>query len=218
MKGRCFFMKLHNQIINNIKKYKKIEISILIALVLTCAISFTSFAAHCEEIEDSVLRIHVLANSDEDYDQELKLKVRDAMLYEGKDIFNGATDVKQAQKKIEMNQDRLLKTARRVIKEEGYDYDVKIDIGQEYFSTRTYDNITLPAGQYNAVRIIIGKGEGHNWWCVMFPPLCVPGACEQSEIDAVLDDGESKVVKSNPEIDARFKIVEVFEKLSDMLK
>lgn len=210
-------MKLHN-IKTSLKKLKNIEIALIIGAVLTFAISISSFGASCKQIENSVLRMHVLANSEEDYDQELKLKVRDAILYEGKDIFEGSNNVKVAQNKIQMNKDRLLKTARQVVSQEGYDYDVKIEIGREYFNTRTYDNITLPAGHYNAVRVIIGSGEGHNWWCVMFPPLCVPGACEESEIDAVLKDGESKVVRGNPEIDVRFKIVEIFEKLSDIFK
>lgn len=209
-------MKLH--IKSNIKKYKNIEIAVLMAFALTMVISVTGFDAKCKQIEGSVLRMHVIANSDDECDQQLKLKVRDAILYEGKDIFNGSTDAKEAQKKIEMNKDRLLKTAQKVIKEEGYDYDVKVEIGQEYFSTRSYDNITMPAGQYNAVRVIIGEGKGHNWWCVMFPPLCVPGACKDSEIDAILDDGESEVVRGDPEIDARFKIVEFFEGLSDKTK
>jgi len=201
-----------------IKNFKKIEISLLMAIVLTAAISISGFVASCEGIEHSVLRMHVIANSDEKYDQELKLKVRDAVLEEGKDVFNGATDVKEAQEKIEASQDKLLKVAKKVIAEEGYDYNVRIEIGEEYFGTRSYDEITLPAGQYQAVRIIIGEGAGKNWWCVMFPPLCLPGASERTEIDAVLTQGESNVVKSNPKIDARFKVVEIYEKVMDTVK
>ncbi len=199
-------------------KLKRIEISLLMAFVLTAAISMTSFAANCNGIEHSVLRMHVIANSDSKEDQELKLKVRDAVLKEGSDVFGGSSNVTDAEEKIAKSQDKLLKVAKEVVKEEGYDYNVKIEIGQEYFNTRTYDNITLPAGQYRAVRIIIGDGAGKNWWCVMFPPLCLPGATEESEIDAVLTDGESKVVKSDPEIDARFKIVEIYEKFLDLIK
>lgn len=201
-----------------IKDLKKIEISIIMAMVLTAMISVTGFAASCEGIKHSVLRMHVIANSDEDYDQELKLKVRDAVLEQGKEVFDGASDVGEAQQKIENAQDELLEVAKTVIAQEGYDYDVKIELGQEYFGTRSYDEITLPAGQYQAVRIIIGQGAGKNWWCVMFPPLCLPGASEQEEIDAVLTDGESSVVKGDPEIDARFKIVEIYEKFMDTIK
>ena len=201
-----------------LNKFKKIEISLIMAMVLTAAISISGFAASCNGIEHSVLRMHVIANSDKDYDQELKLKVRDAVLKEGSDVFGGASDVKNAEMKIVESQDRLLEVAKNVIKDEGYDYKVRIEIGQEYFNTRTYDTITLPAGQYRAVRIIIGEGAGKNWWCVMFPPLCLPGATEESEIDAVLTDGESKLVKSDPKVDARFKIVEVFEKILDFIK
>ena len=202
----------------NIKNFKKIEISIIMAMVLTLAISITGFAASCEGVKHSVLRMHIIANSDEDYDQELKLKVRDAVLKQGGDAFDGASDVAQAQQKIENAQDELLKVAQEVIAQEGYDYDVKIELGQEYFGTRTYDNITLPAGQYQAVRVIIGEGAGKNWWCVMFPPLCLPGATQQEEIDAVLTQGESNLVKGDPEIDARFKIVEIYEKFMDTIK
>jgi stage II sporulation protein R len=199
-------------------KLKKIEVAILMALVLTAMIQITGFAAGCEGIKENVLRLHVIANSDSGEDQALKLKVRDAILEQGKEIFDGAKDVSEAQAKIEYSKADLKTAAQEVIRQEGYDYDVEIDIGKEYFDTRVYDEITLPAGEYRAVRIIIGDGNGKNWWCVMFPPLCLPGASQTQELDAVLDDGGIQVVKSDPQVDARFKIVEIFEKFTKMFK
>lgn len=156
-------------------KYFKIEISVLLALILSCAVNASAFSRDCGEIRDKMLRMHVIANSDEDFDQELKLKVRDAVLAEGKDIFDGSVTADEAKTKILPETDRLRLAALKVIHSEGYDYDVTVDVTEEYFNTRTYDNaVTLPAGYYTAVKVVIGEGKGHNWWCVMFPPMCLP--------------------------------------------
>lgn len=179
---------------------------------MTFFLGITNFAAKTEDISDNVLRLHILANSDSEEDQALKLKVRDAILKSGESIFSGVENAKEAERKILAGSDELLKVAETVIKEEGYDYDVSFEITDDSFPTRTYGDITLPSGEYRAVRLVIGEGKGKNWWCIMFPALCLPGASETS-LDAVLSEDEIELVESDPEIDVRFKIAEVFENL-----
>lgn len=179
----------------------------------TIIMSTLGFARTCTEIRSDVIRLHILANSDKTYDQELKLKVRDAVLKEGADIFSGNITKAEALKSISKQRNRLKKIAEKTIKENGYNYNVTIKLENEYFETRSYGEVTMPAGKYMAVRIIIGKGEGKNWWCVMFPPLCLPAAKGDTYVDTYFDKTEVKVVKAQPEYEPRFKIVEWCEKL-----
>lgn len=200
-------------------KIRRIELSVLFGLIITVILSTVSFARDCSEIRNSVLRMHVIANSDSDADQELKLKVRDAVLQAGKEYFDGSITASQAEEKLIPVKEKLEQAARQTIEENGFDYSVRVTICKEYFGTRTYDNdITLPAGQYEAVKVIIGEGKGHNWWCVMFPPMCLPAAESDAEIDSVLSDSELSVVKSNPKFEPRFKIIELFEKFAENVK
>ena len=152
---------------------KKIKISITVGIVVAILFSICSFAKTSEEIRSDVLRLHVIANSDTSVDQNLKLRLRDYILQEGKDIFNGSVNVENAVEKIEPVLPELEKSATAFVNRAGFDYDVKISLSNEYFTTRTYETVTLPAGKYLALRVVIGSGEGHNWWCVMFPPLCI---------------------------------------------
>ncbi len=197
---------------------RSLEISVLCAFVICAAFSMTAFVRSCEVINESVLRMHVIANSDSEEDQALKLKVRDAVLQAGADIFDGSVTAEEAERKITPRIDELTRVARETIAAEGFDYEVKVTVTLEYFNTRTYeDRITLPAGMYHAVKVVIGAGEGHNWWCVMFPPLCLPAAENRAEINAVLSGDEVKVVESSPEYEPRFKILEWFGQLKEKL-
>lgn len=196
------------------KTILRIEASILVALFICCALNITAFSKQCDSIRDKMLRMHVIANSDSEADQALKLKVRDAVLKEGKEIFNGSVTAKQAEEKILPHTEQLRQTALDVIKNEGYNYDVQITVQKEYFSTRTYDNyVTLPAGYYTAVKVIIGEGAGQNWWCVMFPPMCLPAADAECEISDVLTEEETEIVTGTEKYQFKFKIVEFFENL-----
>lgn len=197
----------------------KIEASLLAALLICFVLNISSFSEECRNIRSKMLRMHVIANSDSDIDQELKLKVRDAVLAEGKEIFDGSVTADDAKSKILPETERLRKAALSVIENEGFSYDVKITVGNEYFNTRTYDNsITLPAGYYTAVKVIIGEGKGHNWWCVMFPPMCLPAASKECEISDVLQKDEVKIVEGGSKYKFKFKIVEIYEKISEKLK
>lgn len=199
-------MKTKNKILT-------VELAVLTAFIITCVVSTMSFASACEDIRSSVLRMHVVANSDSEEDQCLKLKVRDAVLEAGKEYFDNSESAAQAEEKLIPVKDELEKVAQKVVEENGYDYDVKVNIGNAYFPTKTYDGeVTLPAGEYEAVNVIIGSGQGHNWWCVMFPPMCLPAAESDTELDEVLSEREYEIVKSNPKFEPRFKIVEWYEK------
>lgn len=196
---------------------KKIKISVTVGIVVAILFSICSFAKTSEEIRSDVLRLHVIANSDTSVDQNLKLRLRDYILQEGKDIFNGSVNVENAVEKIEPVLPELEKSAKAFVNQAGFDYDVKISLSNEYFTTRTYETVTLPAGKYLALRVVIGSGEGHNWWCVMFPPMCVPAADKKDEIENVFSEKEIKLVESKPKYEPRFKFVEIYEQLKEII-
>lgn len=207
------------QIFQKKENRRKLELSLFCGLVIAVLFSVTSFGASCGEIRQNVLRMHVIANSDSEADQTLKLQVRDAVLAEGKELFDGSLTAEQAENILDSDKERLRAAAESVIRENGYDYNVTVEIGKDFFTTRTYDGrVTLPAGEYEAVRVIIGEGKGQNWWCVMFPPLCLPAAEAEADIGDVLSDREERLVESDPKYEARFKIIEIFEKIAEKAK
>lgn len=196
------------------KTLLRIEISLLIALIICGVLNINAFSQQCDNIREKMLRMHVIANSDSEEDQNLKLKVRDAVLTAGKEVFDGSITSIDAKAKIEPHIEYLENVALNTIQNEGFDYDVNITIDNEYFNTRTYDNkVTLPAGNYNAIKVIIGEGKGQNWWCVMFPPMCLPSAVAECEISDVLTDDETEIVTETQKYKFRFKIVEFFEEI-----
>lgn len=197
------------------KPIKKIEIILTLALVLAAAVSVWDFARDCKAVRQDVLRLHVVADSDSETDQRLKLMVRDAVLKEGKELFNGSVTAQSAEEKITPQIENLEAVAEKTLKENGCDADVKITVAREYFNTRCYDNFTMPAGVYNAVRVNIGSAGGHNWWCVMFPPLCLPAASVQAE--AFFTEDEMSVIGASPKYEPRFKIIEVYERIKNRL-
>ena len=196
-------------------KLKAIDIAVFMTLII-CIIATISFENDCKGIREEVLRLHVIANSDEDYDQELKLKVRDALLQSGESIFSGSEDIISAESKIANKQDILRYTAEETIYNLGFDYDVKIELARSYFPTKTYGELTLPAGYYKAVRVIIGQGKGKNWWCIMFPPLCLPAATNSENIISdFLSEEEMQIVTSDPKYEVRFWLVEKYYELKN---
>ena len=198
-------------------KLKAIDITVFLALIF-CIIATVSFENDCKGIRNEVLRLHVIANSDEDYDQELKLKVRDALLVSGEKIFSGSEDILSAESKISDKKDVLHYTAEETIENLGFDYDVKIEVARSYFPTRIYGELTLPAGYYKAVRVIIGEGKGKNWWCIMFPPLCLPAATDNKKvIGNFLTEKEMEIVTSDPKLEVRFWLVEKYYELKNKL-
>ena len=156
---------------------RSIESIVLIALIFTM---ITSGARNIyrtgERIRSNTLRLHIIANSDEDYDQALKLKVRDRVISETGKLFAEVEGKSEAKALAIYSVNDIKATAEKVVAEEGYNYPISVEITETWFETRSYDGFTLPAGNYDAVQIVIGAGEGHNWWCVLYPQLCIPGA------------------------------------------
>ncbi len=196
-------------------KLKAIEISALIALIFT-VVSTLSFESSCEGIREKILRLHVIASSDSVTDQSLKYAVRDSLLRDGESIFRGSDTVIQAEEKIEASLDFLKESAESTLKNLGCDYPVSVILGRSYFPTRQYEDITLPAGYYNAVKVIIGEGKGKNWWCVMFPPMCLPAASENSpELSNLLSEREEDIVSGGKKYEIKFWFVEKYYELKE---
>ena len=124
------------------------------------------------DIKKEVIRFHVIANSDSPEDQELKLKVRDEILSEVGEKFGDSSSIEESRSIIEKNMKGIKHIAEEEIKRQGKDYGVRVILGKDTFPTKSYGKLTLPAGEYEALKVIIGEGRGKNWWCVMFPPLC----------------------------------------------
>lgn len=185
---------------------------------LICAIlcSFIPFEAGCEEVKNSVLRLHVLANSDSEADQALKLRVRDSVLAAGEEVFGQAGSLAEAEARARENIWVLYAAAERALREAGSDYPVSVKLTRTGFNTREYGEITLPAGEYDAVQVVIGEGKGKNWWCVMFPPLCVPAAETENLSDAV-SEGSAEITSHSERYVMKFKIVELYETLKQKL-
>lgn len=166
---------------------------LILTVVISAVVFFTllQFFPTQEEfkIYDSTVRLHVLANSDSDEDQALKLLVRDALLNTIIDFE--APNKEEALKSVEENKENLEKIAKTVILNNGKSYEVKIEIGKEMYPTKHYEDFSLPAGEYTSVRVIIGEGQGQNWWCVLYPPLCTNASLKYDE-EACVQAGLSK--------------------------
>lgn len=195
------------------KLNKGIKIFVPLFVIISMVLSYTvPFIEASESISDEVFRLHILANSNSEADQQLKLKVRDEILIAGEELFKGCTSVEEAIKVCSENLDFFEQAAQKCIAENGAAYTVKATVDKEYFNTREYEKITLPSGIYNALKIEIGEAKGKNWWCVMFPAICLPSVSED-EINEVLSEEEIKLINSNNKYEIRFKIVEIYEKI-----
>lgn len=220
----------------------------MMSILLTLTVVITMFSAYksnsikaadvsdvsIEDISNKLIRFHVIANSDNENDQALKLQIRDRVLQYISPKLNNSKSIEESRQILNIENENILNIAKEVINENGYSYDVESTISKEYFPVKTYGNITLPQGKYEAYRIIIGSGEGQNWWCVMFPPLCFVDvtkgsiAYEETEkqMKEVLNEKEynkvNNLVNGNQGVDLidnsndnnvviKSKVVEIFE-------
>lgn len=186
---------------------------LLLAMLIT---PLAGFGQRCAQVRQEVLRLHILANSDSEADQALKLRVRDAVLEETGGLFAAAGTLEEAQTAALENLPAIEAAARRALAEAGSDAPVKAELTRMYFNTREYgEDTTLPAGEYQALRLSIGEARGRNWWCVMFPPLCVPAAeatVEGQESKAAEEDIEA--LNQEPHYRLSFAVVEWLEELA----
>ena len=198
-------------------KLKFFEIALLIGL----AVFLTSGALALrtqDELADKVVRLHVLANSDSEEDQALKLRVRDAVLEQATAILEQSADRREAESRLRGQLLELERIAAKEIAAEGYDYPVTVNLENTDFPTKEYDGFTLPAGEYLALRVIIGEGKGQNWWCVVFPPLCTAASADvpASALAAGFSEGEvSLITEENQGYVLKFKAVEWWETLKE---
>lgn len=192
---------------------KTYKIFLPLFMILTLVSSLIQpIIATSEDISNKVLRLHILANSNSTEDQDLKLRVKNYFLENTADLFVGET----LDENIEIareNVDRIEELCNKCIKENGYNYSAKVIVDKEYFDTRVYDDFTLPAGIYNSIKIEIGQGSGHNWWCIVFPSVCL-SACSESMSDYLTDE-EMELI--NDGYTPKFKIVEIYEKIKNKL-
>ncbi len=191
------------------KRWSKAVVgSVAVCLLL----QMCAFAGNSEGIRERVVRLHVLAHSDSEDEQALKLKVRDAVAQEAAVLVGNETQREAMLACLRDNLPRLRETAQRCVDEAGYAHTVKAELTAMYFTTREYDSGTYPAGVYDALRITIGDGAGRNWWCVLYPPLCVAASTRAVTAEQVLTDGQLAVVNT-PKYAVRFKLVEWWERL-----
>mgnify|MGYP001127431979 CR=1 FL=1 len=192
-----------------------------LAILLAAVMALSFLPIHGEtEIYDTVVRLHVLANSDSEEDQALKLKVRDAVLEQATETLRGADSQAEASRRLTDILPELEETARVVITANGYDYGVRAELAETSFPTKEYDGFALPAGEYLALRVLIGEAAGQNWWCVVYPPLCMTAAAnvretgiacgmEREDLNLMQEEGEEYQVK--------FRCVELWEQLRQWL-
>lgn len=195
-------------------KMIKIEIACLVAFIICVFMSSYNLDRECEGIRQGILRLHVVAASDSEKDQQVKLQLRDELLLKGKEIFSDSTTKQEAEEKLEKGMSLMQKEADTFLKKIGYSHKAEVSLGKSYFPTRKYENFTLPAGYYDALKVVIGEGKGQNWWCVMFPALCLPAAQrDENAFDGVLTEKQQKIV-SGERYEVRLWIVEKWQELS----
>ena len=196
---------------------KRFYVAIVILLIVMMAMSFLPVHGE-QEVYDTVVRLHVLANSDREEDQALKMEVRDTVLEAAAPYLEGCTTQEEAIQSLTLHLSDLEAVAAVTVTAEGYDYPVTVLLGEEDYPTRTYESCAFPAGTYVSLRVCIGDAEGQNWWCCLFPPLCLSAATAKSENeDAFIQVGLTKdqygiiTETEKTKYKVRFKILEVIE-------
>ena len=171
------------------KKYTGViaAVALIISVLISNAAGFVRDGRELDKLRGEVLRLHIIANSDSDEDQRLKLCVRDEILRHSSELFGEVDGRCEAEQAAGQELPEIKRIAEQTLRREGCCAEVSAEITDMEFDERTYGDITMPAGEYRALRITIGEAAGHNWWCVLFPPLCIPAAC-----GAVIDDEEKE--------------------------
>lgn len=196
-------------------KYILLIILLLAVFLILNLVSYTNYVF--AGLQDNIFRLHILANSDSEEDQALKLAVRDSVIDYMKEINSGSKTKEETIKVVNENLEEIKEIAENKIRELGFDYEVNLEIGNFNFPTKYYGNISLPAGRYDALKINIGEAQGQNWWCSLFPPLCfidISSGYLEEEDKEILEDNLSEeefmlISSSSPDIKLKFKILEL---------
>ncbi len=193
------------------KKLKVLFLSLLIASAVLFSGSAITALATAQSVSQKVFRLHIVANSNSASDQIEKYALRDEILNKCSYIFENAKDAEQAMLFAKENQDKILSIAKEFLK----DKNVNVSVQNKYFPTKEYDDdIVLPAGNYNALVIEIGESKGENWWCVLFPQICLSGSVK-GDMESVLNEKELEITKkpSDRKASVKFKFIEIFNKI-----
>ena len=198
---------------NNKLRRWEVALMVGVAVALLCGVWL---GGEQSALSDKVIRLHVIANSDTDADQALKLQVRDRILEEAAQAFRSGSTVDEAAAAIQAELPRLAQVGEEVVRAQGYDYAVTASLEPDvWFPTKDYDGFALPEGSYTALRVTIGSGKGHNWWCVVFPPLCLGSVTETVEEAAALgelsDDDVALMTGQDDGYVIKFKAIELWE-------
>lgn len=199
------------------KKLNLIEITLLIGLAVFLASGARALRTQ-DALADKVVRLHVLANSDSGEDQALKLRVRDVVLERATELLEQSADRREAEGLLRGSLLEFERIAAEEIQASGYDYPVTAELTDTKFPTKEYDGFTLPAGEYLALRIVIGEGGGQNWWCVVFPPLCTAASADvpASALAAGLSEEQvGLITEENQGYVLKFKTVEWWEAIRE---
>lgn len=191
-----------------------IAVGLILTIIISNSVSFIRDGRRLEQLRKSVLRLHILANSDSEEDQRLKLCVRDALLEHSEELFGSSGNLEEAEAAALEAMPEIISIAEETLREQGCRSSVTAKLADITFDERVYGNITMPAGEYRALRIEIGEAKGHNWWCVMYPPLCLPAAedVESRDEKKYFDDDELDIVYHPKKYRVRFAI---WDKITD---
>ena len=196
-------------------KFNKIFIPLFLTFTIILGIAQPVVAAvkTSEDISNKVFRLHILANSNSTEDQNTKLMLKNFILENSKDVIGGKT-LDEAISNAKNNRKEITEMCNEYLKSIGVDYKVVVSVVKEYFKTRVYDDFTLPAGKYNSLKIELGEAKGHNWWCIVFPSVCL-SACTESMND-YLNEDEMKLVSNT--YSPKFKVVEIYESAKEKIE
>jgi stage II sporulation protein R len=200
----------------NASKLHLWEAALLLAFGLTLTAGVWASASE-SALAGQVIRLHVVANSDSEEDQALKLLVRDAVLEKAAPLLEGADGRAAAERALAPRLDELARAGAEVLAADGCGDAVTVALADQWFPTKAYDGFSLPAGRYRALRVTIGEGAGHNWWCVVFPPLCLGSVTEQSVEtvagEALSEDQVALITGQDGGYVLKFRIIEWWEEL-----
>lgn len=191
---------------------RRLDLAMVIGLAVSVLIAnIAAFGQECDLVRSNVVRLHIMANSNSINDQKIKLQVRDRILADVGEVFAEPQSQQDAKKVAEQTLPAILESAEKELRENGVHASVNAELTRMYFTTREYEDISLPAGIYDAVRVTIGSGKGKNWWCVIYPPICVaPAMAPQSQ---ALE--EIKLLNNEPLFKPKLAIVELFEQVKE---
>lgn len=204
-------------ILEHTRKRRLLGRALVCGFVLAALCSFFPFAAACGQLPRDVVRLHVVANSNGAEDQAVKLLVRDAVLEEAARWYQGAGSMEEASSRLCTHLQSIAGAARQVLGEQGMGYSATAQMTEMYFPTRDYGDFRLPAGRYRTLRVTLGEGAGKNWWCVVFPSLCLPAATQEEAL-LTLPEGERQVVEGGQGVQVKLKAVELWESLREWLR